>query len=103
MAEPKITAALAASEKLREGMLQAFYALRAEVDEAYRRAAPIEEQLKKAVAATQKCQAAEAELAAMVEQAWGPHHAEAKREMARLANALRFIPHQEGYVPPPRP
>lgn len=92
--------ALEVSQQLREQMLDTYYALCDQRDAAYKRAAPLEKKLAAAIEATQKAQAVERELAAAVEEAWGPDHLQVKREIARLANALRFAPQREGSPAP---
>lgn len=84
--------ALETSQDLRQKLVDQYFALCDQRDAAYKRAAPFEEKLREAIAATRKAQALEMELAAKVEKAWGAEHLALKKEIASIARSLGKIP-----------
>jgi len=76
----------------RAKMAATYHALCDARDAAYERAAPLQQQLDAAIAATQAAQAEELRLAAEIEAVWGPHWSQLKRRIAELARSLVKIP-----------
>lgn len=80
----------------RASLLAQYRGLCAERDAAYERAAPHERELAKANAEAEAARLRAEALARKVEEAWGPDHVERKRKIGKLADLLRFIPHDTG-------
>ena len=88
----EVAEAMTKSADLRGKLLEQYFTLCDARDAVYAKAAPVQAELDKAIAATQACQATEAALAREIESIWGPNWVAMKKEIAQLAAVLGKIP-----------